>query len=148
MATKVFNSYLNQNNLDIKPVQSDQVTKTAEEAAQVHGVPVSNIVKSLVVKVGEEFVIVLCPGDRKVDFTELKEILGKKDVQVKMADPDEVKEVTGHSIGGVPPFGHKQKLKTVILDGFDSEQPLWAAAGAADVNFETRLQQLRDIISQ
>ncbi len=147
MSTKLFNNYINQHNLDITPVQSKQATKTAEEAAEVHGVPVSNIVKSLVVKVGEKFVIVLCPGDKRVDFEQLKEILNKRDTQARMATPDEVKKVTGHSIGGVPPFGHKQKLNTVILDGFNAEQSLWAAAGAGNVNFETTLRDLKTICS-
>jgi len=74
-------------------------------------------------------------GDRRLKLPE----------GARMANASEVKEVTGHSIGGVPPFGHQQPLRTVIVDGFDPTTPLWAAAGAADTNFQTTLGDLQKI---
>ncbi len=133
MSVSLFLEFIKKHKLNITPVKSEQATTTAQEAAAVHGVPVSNIVKSLVVKKDNEFIVYLCPGDKRLN---LEEIGGR------MATPDEVKEITGHSIGGVPPFGYKKPLKTVIVDGFNPNQPLWAAAGAQDTNFKTTLSEL------
>ncbi len=146
MSVPLFEKFVTKHDLDIELVESEEGTRTAEEAAEVHGVPVSNIVKSLVVKADGEFAVVLCPGDERLDFKALRETLGKKSIQ--MADADDVKDVTGHSIGGVPPFGHEQPLFTIIVDGFDSAQPLWAAAGAATVNFKISLSQLEEIVKK
>jgi len=144
MSIELFEEFLVKYNLDIKPIKAKEPTLTAKEAADVHGVPVSNIVKSLLVKADSEFFLCLCPGDKRLDFQYLREKLGKK--ELRMANADEVKEVTGHSIGGVPPFGHKRSLKTIIIDGFNANEPLWAAAGASDVNFQTTLFSLKRIL--
>ncbi|MBM4401954.1 MAG: YbaK/EbsC family protein [Candidatus Cloacimonetes bacterium] len=138
MSVTLFLEFIKKHKLDITSVKSEQSTTTAQEAAKVHNVPVSNIVKSLVVKQDGEFVLYLCPGDKKLN---LEKIGGR------MATADEVKEVTGHSIGGVPPFGHKKPLKTVIVDGFDPTEPLWAAAGAQDTNSQTTLFELKKVVA-
>ena len=139
MSVGLFLEFVEKKGLDVVPVKSGQATTTAREAAKAHGVPVSNIVKSLLVReLNGEFVLYLCPGDRRLELSE----------GVRMANADEVKEVTGHSIGGVPPFGHKKLLKTIIVDGFDESAPLWAAAGAADTNFKTSLAELVTIFKK
>ena len=144
MSVSLFKQFIRDNRLEVNLVKSSESTVTAEEAAKVHGVPISNIVKSLLVKAGDEFLIYLCPGDRKLDFEEISQRLGKKDV--RMANADEVKNVTGYSIGGVPPFGHRKPLKTIIISGFDPNEPLWAAAGASNTNFQTTLPELKKIV--
>ena len=100
----------------------------------------------MVIKADNEFFIVLCPGDKKANLEQLKIALNKK--ETRMANADEVKQVTGHSVGGVPPFGHKQPLKTIILKGFNPDEPLWAAAGKADTNFQTTLLKLKSILEE
>jgi len=139
MSVPLFLEFVRKYKLDITPIRSERATTTAKEAAKVHGVPISNIVKSLLVREANgEFVVYLCPGDKRL---ELKE-------GARMATADEVKEVTGHSIGGVPPFGHKRPLRIIIVDGFDESAPLWAAAGAPDTNFKTSLSELQRIIEK
>lgn len=136
MSVSLFLEFVKRHKLNIAPVKSEQATATAEEAAEAHGVPISNIVKSLLVREPTgEFVIYLCPGDRRLGLRE----------GARMAPASEVKEVTGHSVGGVPPFGHKKPLKTIIVEGFDPTAPLWAAAGAANANFRTTLAELEKI---
>lgn len=139
MSVELFQKFVGKWGIDIAPVKSERATTTAKEAAEAHGVPVSNIVKSLVVREANgDFTVYLCPGDKRLELSE----------GARMATADEVKEITGHSIGGVPPFGHKKQLKTVIVDGFDPTAPLWAAAGAADTNFRTTLAGLKNIVKK
>lgn len=139
MSVLLFLEFIKEHKLDITLVKSDKLTSTAQKAAKVHGVPVSNIVKSLVVKKDGEFVVCLCPGDKKLN---LEKIGGR------MANANEAKETTGHSIGGVPPFGHKKPLKTIIVEGFNPNEPLWAAAGAQDTNFKTTLFELKKVVQK
>lgn len=146
MPLELFEKFIKEQGLDIKPIKAKHVTKTAKEAADAYGVPVSNIVKSLVVKIDKEFFLILCPGDKKINLQQLQMALRKR--ESRMATADEVKEATGHSVGGVPPFGHKHPMKTIILEGFNLNEPLWAAAGRPDTNFEIMLAQLKDILEQ
>ena len=146
MAVETFKEYLKTNNLDIEVLVSDEPTHTAAQAAQIHGVPVSNIVKSLLVKIDKKFVLFLVPGDRRLNLEDIKTRFSI--TEVRMANADEVKEITGYSIGGVPPFGHLSKLETYIEEGFNSNSKLVAAAGSSNSVFEISLDQLKSICKQ
>ncbi|MBI2356493.1 YbaK/EbsC family protein [Candidatus Dojkabacteria bacterium] len=145
MAYSTFQKYIKDNGIDLEIIVTDEPTKTAEQASQVHGVPVSNIVKSLLVNVEGVFKLFLVPGDRRLDFEEIKRRFNAKDV--RMANADEVKDITGYSIGGVPPFGHTTKLVTYVEEGFNKEIELVAAAGSGNSVFKIGYEKLREIIS-
>lgn len=110
----------------------DQSTHTAQQAAAAVGCDVGAIVKSLVFLADDQPILVLASGPNRVDTERLGGELG---VVITKADARRVKEATGYSIGGVPPFGHPEPLRTIIdpdLLRFDS---LWAAAGSATAVF-------------
>jgi prolyl-tRNA editing enzyme YbaK/EbsC (Cys-tRNA(Pro) deacylase) len=94
--------------------------RTAALAAAALGVEVGQIVKSLVFVRDGQPVMVLCAGDRRVDV----ERLG-----LTPAPADRVREVTGFSIGGVPPLGHDVALPTMIDESLRRFEIIWAAAG-------------------
>jgi prolyl-tRNA editing enzyme YbaK/EbsC (Cys-tRNA(Pro) deacylase) len=132
-----FEQYLKEKNIsDISLINSQEETHTAQQAADAHQVPVNNIVKSLVVKVDNDFEVFLVPGNKRLD---LERVGGR------MASTDEVKDITGYSIGGVPPFGHKRKLKINIEDGFDKNNILVAAGGKPNIVFKITFERLEEL---
>ncbi len=138
MSKNIFAEFLKQEGIaEIELMETQSETHTAEQAASTHNVPVENIVKSLLVEKDGEFVLFLVPGDRKLD---LEKINGR------MANAIEVKEVTGYSIGGVPPFGHIKKLKVFVEEGFDRENCLLAAGGKPNVVFKIKYEKLLSIL--
>lgn len=145
MAVETFQKYLDENGLSYKVMITDEPTKTAQQAADAHGLPVSNIVKSLLAKVDDHFVLCLVPGDKRLDLDMLR--TSENAEEVRMANADEVKEITGYSIGGVPPFGHKSKLPTRIVEGFNEDEMLAAAAGAGNAVFKISLDDLIKIVA-
>ena len=145
MAVETFRKFLEENSIQLEIIITDDNTHTAIDAAKVHNVPVSNIVKSLLVKVGNEFVMYLVPGDMRLDLERIKNEYQAE--SIRMATADEVKEITGYSIGGVPPFGHKVKLKTVIVDGFDINSMIVAAAGSSNSVFKCDLKTIYKLVS-
>ena len=82
--------------------------RTAVDAASTLKCNVGAIVKSLLLKAEESFLICLVAGDKRCSLNKLKKILNKRDV--RMANANEVKENTGFTIGGVSPVGHIKKL--------------------------------------
>lgn len=83
---------------------------TSEQAANVRGVDVKTGVKALVLKTHEDrFVLALVRADKRADLDKVAELEGTKNV--RLANPQDVFEVTGCEIGSVPPFGHLTKLK-------------------------------------
>lgn len=88
---------------------------TSEDAARVRGNSVRQALKAIVLRVkGYEKDYVLCclPGDKKIDFTKVKKVLGVRDCS--LASPKQVFEVTGCKVGTVPPIGSVLGLDTFI----------------------------------
>lgn len=111
--------------------------RTAALAAAALDVEVGQIVKSLVFLRGDEPVLVLCAGDRKVDAPRLG---------LAPAPADRVRAATGFSIGGVPPLGHEAELDTTIDASLRRFDVVWAAAGTPHDVFAVTTEALIDAI--
>jgi len=75
-----------------------------EEAAELRGVDPSAVIKTMVVRRGEDdYVFALVPGDRVIDWPKLRDILGER--RLSMPDADEALAVTGYVRGTITPFG-------------------------------------------
>ena len=81
----------------------EQSARTAKDAATALRCEVGAIVKSLLLKADNEFILCLVSGDKKCSLNKVKKLTGKKDVC--MANAEDVKEKTGFTIGGVSPVG-------------------------------------------
>lgn len=115
-------------------------TKTAEDAANAIGCPVSAIVKSLVFMVDEEPVVALVPGDKRLDTDALAAAAGGG--KVRRASLDEVRDATGYSAGGTPPFGHATELRVFADPSLKRNDPVWAAAGTPTSVFPITINAL------
>lgn len=83
-----------------------------EEAARVRGVEPRDIVKTMVVRRGEnDHLLVLVPGDRTISWPKLRELLGVN--RLSMPDAEAAFEVTGFKRGTITPFGTKHPLPVV-----------------------------------
>ena len=90
------------------------------EAASSLKCEVGAIVKSLLFKTENTFTLCLIAGDKKASLNKIKKTLNIKDAS--MASADEVKNITGFTIGGVSPVGHLNKINIYIdnsLERFD-----------------------------
>jgi prolyl-tRNA editing enzyme YbaK/EbsC (Cys-tRNA(Pro) deacylase) len=110
----------------------DQSTHTAADAARAVGCEVGAIVKSLLFLADGAPLLVLASGPNRVDTEVLGRLLG---AEVSMSDAKGVKAATGYSIGGVPPFGHVSRLRSVIDADLLRYEEVWAAAGSATAVF-------------
>lgn len=117
----------------VEPVEFAESTHTSAEAAAAIGTEVERIAKSLVFLVGGAPALVIASGANRVDTAKLARLLGGP---VKRADADTVRRVTGYPIGGVPPVGHAEPLRTVIDQDLLTYPAIWAAAGVPNAVFE------------
>ena len=134
---------LKQFKLDLKVIELEQTARTANEAATALGCKVGAIVKSLLFKTGENFILCLVSGDKRCSLNKLKKILNEKDVS--MANPDDVKRVTGYTIGGVSPTGHLTKIKIYIDENLKNFNSIFAAAGHPNAVFEIDFEDLKGL---
>ena len=117
--------------------------RTALEAASSLDCEVGAIVKSLVLKAENTFILCLVAGDKKASLNKIKKELNIKDVS--MASSDEVKKVTGFTIGGVSPIGHLNKIEILIDNSLKRFNSLFAAAGHPNCVFEINFNDLQKI---
>jgi prolyl-tRNA editing enzyme YbaK/EbsC (Cys-tRNA(Pro) deacylase) len=123
----------------------DRSTHTAAEAAAAVGAEVGQIVKSLVFVAdgasGPRPCLVLASGANTVDLALLANSLTEP--TMRRATADEAREFTGFSIGGIPPFGHTQPIRTLMDPDLGRFEVVWAAAGAANAVFAVDPHSLR-----
>ena len=62
-----------------------------------------------------------------------------------MASPDEVKDQTGYTIGGVSPVGHKNKLEIFVDESLNRFKNLYAAAGHPNCIFKISFDELLNL---
>tara|TARA_Y100000022_G_scaffold108128_1_gene93364 strand:+ start:246 stop:725 length:480 start_codon:yes stop_codon:yes gene_type:complete len=117
--------------------------RTAIEAASSLNCEVGAIVKSLLFKTENTFTLCLVAGDRKASLNKIKKNLNIKDAS--MASADEVKEVTGFTIGGVSPIGHLNKVNIYIDKSLERFAALYAAAGHPNCVFKIDFLNLQKI---
>ncbi len=83
------------------------------EAAERRGTTVDRIIKTMVVRTGEDaYVIVLVPGDRVIDWGALREHLGLR--RLALANADQALEATGYRKGTITPFGVTGDLPVIV----------------------------------
>lgn len=138
-----FKKILQEYSLENNVVIFDNSTKTAQEAADQIGVQIGQIGKSIIFKLNNEPILVIASGKNKVSIEKLEKLIGEG---IEKADADFVYEKTGFSIGGVPPFGHKEKIKHIFLDkDLLNYQEIWCAAGTPFSVFKISSQRLIEI---
>ena len=117
--------------------------RTAQDAASSLNCKVGAIVKSLLFRTEDNFVLSLIAGDKRCSLNKLKKITNKRDIS--MASPEEVKAQTGYTIGGVSPVGHLNKLKILIDNSLVRFKELYAAAGHPNCVFKIDIKKLQKI---
>ena len=82
-------------------------------------------------------------NDAANSLNKLKNFFNSKDLS--MASPDEVKDQTGYTIGGVSPVGHKNKLEILVDESLNRFKNLYAAAGHPNCIFKISFDELLNL---
>ena len=121
----------------------DTSARTALEAASSLGCEVGAIVKSLLFKTDNSFTLFLVSGDKRASLNKIKKNLIIEDAS--MATADDVKKITGFTIGGVSPIGHLNKIPIIIDNSLERFENLYAAAGHPNCVFKIDFTNLQKI---
>ena len=133
-------------------IELNSTARTAVDAANSLNCEVGAIVKSLLFRTDDTFLLCLVSGDKRCSLNKLKKITLIKDIS--MASPEDVKIQTGYTIGGVSPVGHIKKIKIFIDESLKRFKDIFAAAGHPNcvfkINFENLLKitqgEIKDIV--
>ena len=114
--------------VDHRVVRTEPANST-EESAQMQGIPLQALLRTIVVRRGEDdYLFVLVPAGRRFDWPKLRGHLGV--TRLSLPDADEAQRVTGYVRYTITPFG-STRAWPVIADAAILEQPVVAIGGGA-----------------
>lgn len=116
---------------EIHVIETEASSATVALAADAHGVEPDQIAKTLCLRIGDEQVLVVTAGTKRLDNRKFKERFG---VKPRMLNADEVLIATSHPVGGVCPFGLPSRIKVfcdMSLKAFGEVVPAAGATNAA-----------------
>jgi prolyl-tRNA editing enzyme YbaK/EbsC (Cys-tRNA(Pro) deacylase) len=130
--------------IDARVVVLPQSTRTAKDAAAAVGCRVEQIAKSLIFRRSDtdQPVLVIASGSNRVDEQRVSAHLG---AQIVKADADFARAATGFAIGGIPPLGHRDAIRTLIDRSLLELDVVWAAAGTPNAVFPIDPRRLVEI---
>ena len=127
MSTRAI-QFLEQKKIPFEVVKYDHEQKGAEFASRASGFPLERTVKTLVVDLGKkQYTLVLMPGDKQLSMKRLARIRGVK--RAAMADTQTAERITGYLVGGISPFGTRQKLQVVMEESILKFEEILINAG-------------------
>ena len=126
--------------INLEVLVLDSSARTAQDAAKSLGTEVGSIIKSLFLRTKNSFLLCLVAGDKRCSLNKIKKILNEKDVS--MGSAEQVKKVTGFTIGGVSPVGHLSPLKIYIDQSLERFSSIFGAAGHPNCVFKINSNEL------
>jgi len=135
--------FLKNFNQSLEVIVLENSARTAQDAATALVCDVGAIVKSLLFRTENTFILCLVAGDKRCSLNKLKKIKDKKDIS--MASPEEVKTQTGYTIGGVSPVGHLEDIEIIIDNSLERFNELFAAAGHPNCVFKINYNDIQKI---
>jgi Cys-tRNA(Pro)/Cys-tRNA(Cys) deacylase len=111
--------------------------RSAEEAAELQGIPLHSLLRTIVVRRGDDdYLFVLVPAGRRFDWPRLREHLGVR--RLTLPDADEARAATGYERYTITPFG-STRAWPVIVDAAGMDQPIVSVGGGGfGVNIHLR----------
>ncbi len=125
-------AFIDNHTIEAEIVFPGQPTPTVPAAAKALGVDPNQIVKSVIFLVNNQPFLVYGCGTRKVDPRKLAERLNVNRKQVKLADADQVLDLTGYEVGTVPPLGLKTPMPTYMDPAIKEYEIVYAGGGGID----------------
>jgi len=124
--------FIETNHIDATILPMNGHTPTVSDAARELGVETDQIIKSLVFIAGDSPLLVINNGLSRVDRKKLALLMGVGRKKVKFAKAEQALDITGYVVGSMPPFGHRQRLPTLVDEAVMTLDTIYGGGGDID----------------
>lgn len=121
-------------------------TPTVAAAAAVLGVSPEQIIKSVLFLADDEPVLAINNGVSRISWKKLADHLGVSRRRLKTASAEQVQAITGYVVGAVPPFGHRQPLRTVVATAVYEQTEVYGGGGEINALLHLTTTELRRVV--
>jgi Cys-tRNA(Pro)/Cys-tRNA(Cys) deacylase len=126
--------------VEFRVVQTERPS-SVEESARLQGIEPGQLLRSIVIRRGEnDYVFVLVPGGREIDWPKLRAHLGVR--RLSLPDPNEARDATGYERGSITPFGATTVWPVVADASVAKLETAAIGGGARGVNVHLRATDL------
>jgi len=132
MTSADLRKFIAAHHIDATILKLDAHTSTVRDAARELGVDTDQIIKSLVFMIEDRPLLVINNGTARVDRKKLANLLGVGRKRVKFASVEQALTITGFVVGSMPPFGHRQKLRTLVTPAITRLGLIFGGGGDVD----------------
>lgn len=137
--------FIAKNGIKAEILHLESETPTVAAAAEALGVQPDQIIKSVLFLADGRPVLVIANGLTRIHRKQLADVLNMSRRRVKMADGEQVDAIAGYVIGAVPPFGHPQKLETLIDQGVLQQEEVFGGGGEINALMRVTVPELRHV---
>ena len=122
-----------------------EVPSSPEDSAALQGIELGQLLRTMVVRRGaDDYVLVLVPGGRQIDWPKLRAVLGVR--RLSLPDKEEAKKATGYDRGAITPLGSARAWPVVADEAVAAAGTVAIGAGARGANFHVDAAQLLDLL--
>ncbi len=139
MSIEGVREYFGQYGIENRILELDHTSATVELAAQALGCKPSDIAKTMSFLVGEQPIVIVLAGDKRIDNAKYKHTFGKK---AKMISHDKVEDLIGHPVGGVCPFALKENVKVYLDESLKLHEFIYPACGSINSAIKMSILEL------
>ena len=145
MDSENLQQFLDRHNITADIIHLEEHTLTVEDAARALAVETGQIIKSLVFQIDSSPFLVINSGIARVDRKKLAAHMGVGRKKVRFAHPDQVPEMTGFIVGSMPPFGHKNRLRTLMDTTVTRQETVYGGGGDIDAMMKIATSVLLEV---
>jgi prolyl-tRNA editing enzyme YbaK/EbsC (Cys-tRNA(Pro) deacylase) len=145
MSLQSVKQWLAANAPDLQIIEVESTTATVETAAIALNVKPGRIAKTLAVRAGEHLFLLCARGDARLDNRKCKDEFGARP---RMLGPEETLELTGHPVGGVCPFGLKNRLPVYLDVSLQAFEVVYPAGGSLNTSVEVPIDRLFELVAE
>ena len=139
--------FVAEHHIEAEIIHLDVDTPTVADAAAAVGVTPAQIIKSVLFLADGQPVLAIANGLARIDWKRLADHLGVSRRRLKTADATQVEAITGYVVGSVPPFGHRQRLHTVLEAGVLAQEEVYGGGGEIHALMRLATAELRRVTS-
>jgi Cys-tRNA(Pro) deacylase len=122
-------------------VVRSEAARTAEEAAQLQGIDLGALIRTIVVRRGDDdYLFVLVPAGRRFDWPKLRSHLGVS--RLSLPDADEARNVSGYERYTITPFGATRAWPVIADASLAGRDVVSIGGGARGVNLHLSADDL------
>jgi Cys-tRNA(Pro)/Cys-tRNA(Cys) deacylase len=132
-------NFLKKNGIWHRFIEKPETIHTAD-AAKVSGIELQRLTKNLVARNDTGYIMIIIPGDKKVDLEKVAKLVDAK--KVRLVSFEQTEEISGYPPGGTPSIGHKTKMKTVFDKSLTRYETIYCGGGSRQRILELKVSDV------